>query len=78
MTHIDAIRAPLFIQHGRNDPRVPVERVGAHPRACSSQKGIRCELVIYEDEGHMVEKLSNRIDVLHAGDRVPRRGARGR
>src|SRR5213079_462813 len=24
MTHIDAITAPLFIQHGRNDPRVPV------------------------------------------------------
>ena len=26
------------------------------------EKGIRCELVIYEDEGHMLEKLGNRID----------------
>jgi dipeptidyl aminopeptidase/acylaminoacyl peptidase len=23
---------------------------------------VRCELVIYEDEGHTVEKLANRID----------------
>ena len=27
-----------------------------------TEKGIRCELVIYEDEGHMVEKLANRLD----------------
>ena len=27
-------------------------------------RGVRCELVIYEDEGHMVEKLPNRIDVF--------------
>ena len=27
-------------------------------------RGVRCELVIYEDEGHMVEKLSNRVDVF--------------
>ena len=25
---------------------------------------MRCELVIYEDEGHMVEKLANRVDVF--------------
>ncbi|HTO25020.1 MAG TPA: prolyl oligopeptidase family serine peptidase, partial [Gaiellaceae bacterium] len=24
LTHVDAIRAPLFVQHGRHDPRVPV------------------------------------------------------
>jgi dipeptidyl aminopeptidase/acylaminoacyl peptidase len=28
------------------------------------QRGVRCELVIYEDEGHMVEKLANRVDVF--------------
>ena len=26
------------------------------------QLGIRCELVVYEDEGHTIEKLANRID----------------
>ena len=34
-SRLDAIRAPLFIEHGRNDPRVPVERVGGDPRASS-------------------------------------------
>ena len=28
------------------------------------RRGVRCELVIYEDEGHMVEKLANRVDVF--------------
>ena len=62
MTHIDAIRAPLFIQHGENDPRVPVGGVASTSPACSREKGIRCELVVYEDEGHTIEKLANRID----------------
>ena len=30
-SRLDAIRAPLFIEHGRNDPRVPVTRVGGDP-----------------------------------------------
>ena len=28
------------------------------------RRGVRCELVIYEDEGHMVEKLGNRVDAF--------------
>jgi dipeptidyl aminopeptidase/acylaminoacyl peptidase len=28
-----------------------------------SEKGVRCELVIYEDEGHSIEKRRNKIDV---------------
>jgi dipeptidyl aminopeptidase/acylaminoacyl peptidase len=27
-----------------------------------TEKGIRCELVIYEDEGHAIGKLANRVD----------------
>jgi dipeptidyl aminopeptidase/acylaminoacyl peptidase len=61
MTHIDAIRAPLFIQHGANDPRVPVTE-SQHIHARLSEKGVRCELVVYADEGHTIEKLANRID----------------
>jgi dipeptidyl aminopeptidase/acylaminoacyl peptidase len=61
MTHIDAIRAPLFIQHGANDPRVPVGE-SEHIARVLTEKGIRCELVVYDDEGHMIEKLPNRID----------------
>jgi dipeptidyl aminopeptidase/acylaminoacyl peptidase len=63
MTHIDAIRAPLFIQHGRNDPRVPVSE-SEHIYAVLTEKGIPCELLIFEDEGHTVAKLSNRIETF--------------
>ena len=63
ITHIDAIRAPLFVQHGRNDPRVPVGE-SEHIHRVLTEKGIRCELLIYEDEGHTVEKLPNRIDAF--------------
>jgi dipeptidyl aminopeptidase/acylaminoacyl peptidase len=47
--------------HGRNDPRVPVgeaEQLTAALRA----RGVRCELVIYEDEGHGLARLANRLD----------------
>jgi dipeptidyl aminopeptidase/acylaminoacyl peptidase len=63
MTHIDAIRAPLFIQHGRNDPRVPVSE-SEHIYDVLQRKGIPCELLIFEDEGHTVEKLENRIEAF--------------
>jgi dipeptidyl aminopeptidase/acylaminoacyl peptidase len=62
-SRLDAIKAPLFIEHGRNDPRVPVSESEAIHRELV-QRGVRCELVIYEDEGHPVEKLANRVDVF--------------
>ncbi len=61
ITHADAIRAPLFVIHGRNDPRVPVseaEQLVAKLR----QRAVRCELLIYEDEGHGLVKLKNMLD----------------
>jgi pimeloyl-ACP methyl ester carboxylesterase len=61
MTHVDAIKAPLFVIHGRNDPRVPVgeaEQVAANLQ----QRGVECELVIYEDEGHGLFRLANELD----------------
>ncbi len=62
-SRLDAIRAPLFVEHGRNDPRVPVgESEAIH--AALTEKGVHCELVIYEDEGHLIEKLENRVDVF--------------
>ena len=60
-SRLDAIRAPLFIEHGRNDPRVPVGESEAIHRELLG-RGVRCELVVYEDEGHQIEKLPNRID----------------
>jgi dipeptidyl aminopeptidase/acylaminoacyl peptidase len=63
MTHVDAIRAPLFIQHGRNDPRVPVAE-SEHIHAVLTGKGIPCELLIFEEEGHAIAKLANRIETF--------------
>jgi dipeptidyl aminopeptidase/acylaminoacyl peptidase len=63
VSRVDEIRAPLFLEHGRNDPRVPVSE-SEHIHAALTERGVGCELVIYEDEGHSIEKLANRIDVF--------------
>ena len=61
LRHADAITAPLFVIHGRNDPRVPVSEA---EQLTSSLVGrqVRCELVIYEDEGHGLARLANKLD----------------
>ena len=60
INQVDNIRAPLMVIHGANDPRVPIgeaeQIVGAlrereHP----------VEYLRFEDEGHGVVKLENRV-----------------
>jgi dipeptidyl aminopeptidase/acylaminoacyl peptidase len=63
ITHVDRIRAPLFIQHGANDPRVPLGETQQIHRVLT-EKGIRCELLVHEDEGHAIGKLENRIETF--------------
>jgi dipeptidyl aminopeptidase/acylaminoacyl peptidase len=61
LAHADSIRAPLFVIHGRNDPRVPVseaEQLAENLR----QRDVPCVLRIYEDEGHGLARLENRLD----------------
>ena len=61
ITHIDRMRAPLFIIHGTNDPRVPlIEAQQIH--AALKDKGVTTELLVYDDEGHGLAKLKNRLD----------------
>jgi dipeptidyl aminopeptidase/acylaminoacyl peptidase len=61
ITHVDRIRAPLFLIHGANDPRVPLgEAEQIH--AALRERGIRTELLVYADEGHGLNKLRNRLD----------------
>jgi dipeptidyl aminopeptidase/acylaminoacyl peptidase len=57
----DEIRAPLFVIHGRNDPRVPVSEA-QQLVASLTARGVRCDLLIYEDEGHGLARLANRLD----------------
>jgi dipeptidyl aminopeptidase/acylaminoacyl peptidase len=61
LTHVDSIRAPLFVIHGRNDPRVPV---GEAEQIADNllRRGVPCELLVYEDEGHGLARLENRLD----------------
>jgi dipeptidyl aminopeptidase/acylaminoacyl peptidase len=61
LRHADSIVAPLFVIHGRNDPRVPVseaEQLVANLR----DRGVPCELKVYDDEGHGLARLANRLD----------------
>lgn len=61
LAHVEKIKAPLFIIHGTNDPRVPVteaEQIYAE----LSGRGIPCELLVFADEGHGLSKLHNRLD----------------
>jgi dipeptidyl aminopeptidase/acylaminoacyl peptidase len=61
LTRVDEIRAPLFIIHGANDPRVPLSEAQQLHRALT-EKSVPCELLVYEDEGHGLLKLANRLD----------------
>ena len=59
-THADKIRAPLLVIHGAKDPRVPVseaEQLVEKLRA----RGVRVEYLRFEDEGHGIAKLENRL-----------------
>ena len=61
LTHIDAMRSPLFVIHGRNDPRVPVSEAEQLVES-SEKRGVRCTISVYEDEGHGLGRLENRLD----------------
>jgi dipeptidyl aminopeptidase/acylaminoacyl peptidase len=57
----DRIVAPLLVIHGANDPRVPVseaEQIVATLRS----RGRPVEYLRYEDEGHGLVRLPNRLD----------------
>jgi len=57
----ERIRAPLFVVHGRNDPRVPVSEA-EQLVARLAARGVRCDLHVYEDEGHGLSHVANRVD----------------
>jgi protease II len=65
LTRIDDIRAPLFVIHGANDPRVPLSEAKQLHTALTV-KSIPCELRIYGDEGHGLAKRANRLDAYPA------------
>ena len=57
----DKIAAPLMVIHGKNDPRVPVGEAEQIVESVRGNGGA-VEYLLYEDEGHGLAKLKNRLD----------------
>lgn len=60
INHVDNIVAPLFIIHGANDPRVPLSEAEQLAEILES-KDVPVELLVFEDEGHGLAKLHNKL-----------------
>lgn len=64
---LEHIRVPMFIAHGFNDPRVPVEEamqlsVALKDRAFEQKRmDLMPQLLVFPDEGHGFAKLENRL-----------------
>jgi len=65
LNHADEIRAPLFVLHGENDPRVPVGEAEQIIEAVAEQ-GVPVRKLTFEDEGHGFSKLENRVEAYSA------------
>ncbi|HEX2109829.1 MAG TPA: S9 family peptidase [Rubrobacteraceae bacterium] len=57
----EEITAPLMVIHGKNDPRVPVGEAEQIVEKVKKNGGV-VEYLLYEDEGHGLVKLKNRLD----------------
>lgn len=61
VSKIKDITAPMMIIQGRNDPRVPVTEAEQAVEALRAL-GREVEYLCYDDEGHGIAKLRNRLD----------------
>ena len=59
---VDRIKAPLFVIAGKNDPRVPYTEAEQIVAAIKKRSGI-VQYKLYDDEGHGIAKLKNRLDL---------------
>ena len=57
---VDRIRAPLMVIHGANDPRVPVGEA-RQLAAALANRGVPVELLVFDDEGHTLSKIKNKL-----------------
>lgn len=61
VSKIGDIVAPIMIVQGKNDPRVPVTEAEQAVEALT-KLGRTVEYICYEDEGHGIAKLKNRLE----------------
>jgi len=59
------IEVPMFLVHGRNDPRVPVAEAEQLARTIA-QNGVPVRTLIADNEGHGFAKKENAADAFHA------------
>jgi len=59
---IDRIKTPLFVISGLNDPRVPYTE-GEQMVNALKKRGAVVEYKLYNDEGHGISKLKNRLEL---------------
>ncbi len=57
---VDKIKTPLFVIHGKNDPRVPYTEAEQVVKALQ-KRGATVEYKLFDDEGHGIAKLKNRL-----------------
>ncbi|MBC8044805.1 MAG: S9 family peptidase, partial [Rhizobacter sp.] len=58
--HVENIKAPLMVIQGANDPRVPKSEADQIVEAIGKKGGV-VEYQLFDDEGHGLAKLKNRI-----------------
>ncbi len=63
--HANRIKAPLLVIQGANDPRVPVSEAEQIVDAVSLTGGT-AEYLLFDDEGHGIVKLDNRLKAWEA------------
>jgi dipeptidyl aminopeptidase/acylaminoacyl peptidase len=61
INHVDKIKCPMMVIHGANDPRVPIGEA-EQIVAALKKRNVPVEYLRYEDEGHGLAKLKNRLD----------------
>lgn len=60
INHIDKLTAPLMVIHGANDPRVPLSEAEQMVAALRA-RGVPVEFLVFDDEGHGLVKLKNKL-----------------
>ncbi len=61
--HVDRIRAPMLVVHGKNDPRVPIgeaEQIVGALRA----RGVPVDFLAFDDEGHGLVRRKNQMTTV--------------
>ena len=60
INHVGKMTAPLIVIHGANDPRVPLSEAEQLVAALTA-RGVSVEFIVFDDEGHGIAKLKNKL-----------------